>query len=83
MARNNGIEEKMMIIEADWLDDDFVAAYFSGKNEALLTALNENELPGLCNYDERWQGRRCKGSLCEVHVFCPEGAKVNRVKLEV
>lgn len=68
------------MIEADWLDDDFVTTYFYDKSKALLEALDKNEIPELCPYEERWNGRRCKGSLCEVHMFCPEGAKVNRVE---
>lgn len=82
-ARKNGIEDKMPMIEADWLDDDFVTTYFYDKNKLLLTALDRNVLPGLCPFEERWNGRRCKGSLCEVHGFCPEGAMINKIKLEV
>lgn len=78
-ARNNNVEQKMLIVEGDWLDDDLVASYFYDKSKALLEALDNDELPSLCDYDERWSGRRCKG-FCDVFMFCPEGAKVNKVE---
>lgn len=80
-AYANKIEDRILTIEAERLDNDFVTDYFYTKNKALLEALDKNELPELCNYEERWNGRRCKGSLCEVHMFCPEGAKVNKIEL--
>lgn len=80
--REYGLDNRMPLIEADFLPDDFVSEYFYRKNKALMDALNNNHMPPLCDFDERWKGRRCKGELCEVHRFCPEGAKVNKVRLE-
>lgn len=81
-AKKNGITEKIMLVEADWLDNDFVTDYFQVKNKALLSSLEKKELPELCPFEERWKGKRCVGSLCEVHAFCPEGAMINKVEYQ-
>ena len=57
-AKNNGIEDKMPMIEADWLDDDFVTTYFYDKSKALLTALDKNETHDLCPFEERYKAIR-------------------------
>ena len=80
-ARNNGIDYKMALIPIEIMDDDKVKEYFITKEYALQTALKENTLPELCPYDERWSGRRCKG-FCDVFMFCPEGAKVNKIEYQ-
>ncbi len=80
-ARNNKIDEKVMLVPVDLIDNDLVLDYFYQKTTALLTALETDTLPGLCPFEERWGRRRCKG-FCDVAEFCPEGAKVNKVKLE-
>lgn len=76
----NGIEDTIVVLPIDFLPDDEVKEYFSRKREALLTALDTNTMPGLCDYEERWKGRRCKGDLCPVHPYCPEGAQINKVE---
>ncbi len=80
--REHKLDNKMPMVEADLIDNDAVLDYFYQKNKALMDALAKQELPPLCSFDERWHGRRCAGNLCEVHMFCPEGSKINRVKLE-
>lgn len=82
-ARNNGIEEKMLVLPINRLEDNVVREYFLTKSFRLIQYVDNDIMPNLCDYEERWNGRRCKGSLCEVHMFCPEGAKVNKVELEV
>jgi hypothetical protein len=77
-ANKKGLE-KIFLMDADYLDNDYVQSYFSDKNKLLLDALEKKEFPELCPYEERWEGRRCKGSLCEVHVFCPEGRTINKL----
>lgn len=81
-AYYNKIEDTIAVIPIPFLLDDEVKEYFNRKREALLTAMDTKTLPGLCDYLERWKGRRCKGDLCPVHPFCPEGAKINKVNLE-
>ena len=73
------LDDPMPTIECERMDDDSVIDYFYQKNELLLNALKTNTLPPLCDFEERWNGRRCKGSLCEIHEFCPEGRKINRL----
>jgi len=76
----NGIEDTIVVLSVDFLPDDEVKEYFGRKREALLTALDTDTMPGLCDYEERWKGRRCKGDLCPVHPYCPEGAQINKVE---
>jgi hypothetical protein len=83
IAKKNGVDGKIILIDADWLEDDYVTTYFYDKSKVLLNALESNTMPELCDYEGRWGGRRCKGSYCDVHQFCPEGAMVNKVALEV
>ena len=78
----NNISDPMPMIKVERLEDDYVRKYFLAKDSALLSALEKRELPELCPYEERWNGRRCKG-YCDVFNFCPEGAKINKVALEV
>jgi len=78
----NKIEDTIVVLPVAFLPDDEVKEYFSQKREALLTALDTETMPELCDYKERWKGRRCKGDLCPVHPFCPEGAKINKIELK-
>lgn len=78
----NKIEDTIVVLPVEILPDKEVREYFSQKRETLLIALDTATMPELCDYNERWKGRRCKGSLCPVHPFCPEGAMLNKVRLE-
>jgi hypothetical protein len=80
-ARNNGIDFKLALLPVEILDDDFVKAYFTEKSEKLCKAIATDMMPELCDYEERWSGRRCKG-YCPVFQYCPEGAKVNKVEVK-
>jgi hypothetical protein len=79
-ARENGVTKNIYLLDVEILPDDIVQDYFITKaaalNEALKTGITE-----LCEYEERWGGRRCKG-YCPVFMFCSEGAQVNKVELE-
>jgi hypothetical protein len=79
VAKRNTIRDKILLVDADWIDNDEVTDYFFHKNNALMKALTTKTLPELCPYEERWTGRRCKGNLCEVHMFCPEGRTINKL----
>lgn len=80
-AHINKIEDPMPMIPVERLDDTVVREYFLTKSFALLSALDKRQTPELCPYEERWSGRRCRG-YCDVSNFCPEGAMINKVKLE-
>ena len=77
-AYKNGINFNIIMVNIPILDDDDVLEYFLTKSQALTMALTKQTLPELCNYQERWSGRRCK-SYCDVARFCPEGRKINKV----
>jgi hypothetical protein len=80
VAKKNGVSDKLILVDADKLDNDYVTTYFYDKNKLLMDAINNDKMPLLCDFEERWKGKRCIGSLCEVHPFCPEGAKINKVE---
>jgi len=79
-AKNNGIENKLYLISVDILPEEEVREYFTNKAKALYEAL-ETGITEICQYEDRWGGRRCKG-FCSVAHFCSEGAKINKVELE-
>ena len=78
-AYMNKINEPIQIIPIEIMDDDEVKEYFITKAYALISALKNQELPLMCPFEERWNGRRCSG-YCDVAEFCPEGRKI--LKLE-
>jgi len=82
VARKNGICERMIFMPVKILDDDFVKDYFISKEFKLKDALIKNELPELCDYQNRWGNRRCSPEFCEVVSHCPEGASMNKMPLE-
>lgn len=77
-ARNNGIDNNIYLLPVEILPDEQVKEYFLTKSYNLIQAVNNDTMPELCDYEERWKGRRCKG-YCDVYQYCPEGAKVNKV----
>ncbi len=82
VARQQKIDFRMRLIPIDKLPNEEVIEYFHKKQQTLLTALENKQLPSLCPFEERWAGRRCKPNFCPVIYGCPEGAMVAKVKLE-
>lgn len=76
-----GLPRRMPMIPVKKLDDSFVLEFFQAKEFALHSALTKGQLPEMCSYSERWSNRRCKAGYCPVVAWCPEGAKMNRIKL--
>jgi len=77
-----GLPKRMPLIPVKRLPADYVNEYFLTKDYALHKALESEEMPEWCGYEGSWNSRRCKG-YCQVYRFCPEGAQINKVKLEV
>jgi len=90
-VRDSGLKEikclklpkRMPLIPVKKLPDDFVNEYFLTKDYALKTALESGKMPEMCDFAGRWSGRRCQPQYCFVYRFCPEGAMINKVKLEI
>lgn len=78
-AIKNNVTFKMALYPVNILDNDYVLDFFFRKSQALKESIKNNTLPPLCEYNERWQGKRCKG-FCDVFIYCPEGAAINKVK---
>ena len=81
-ARNNKIDKNLYLLPVEILPDDEVRKYFTDKAYQLCHAVETDTLPVMCSYDDNWGNRRCKG-YCPVYMYCPEGAKINKVTLEV
>lgn len=79
IAKKRGIDKNIYLLPVELLDDTLVKEYFLTKAFNLCHAIETDTLPELCDYQERWEGRRCKG-YCGVYSYCPEGAKVNKVE---
>ena len=77
-ARNNGVNEKFILITVTKLDDAVVYHYFHDKKALLLKAYTEKSLPELCSYEERWGNRKCV-KFCPVVEYCPEGSKMAKI----
>lgn len=77
-----GLKRRMPMIPVDKLDDCFIAEYFMSKDYELHHALDTGIMPRMCNHIESWNNRRCR-LYCSVVAFCPEGAKIKRVPLQV
>jgi hypothetical protein len=80
-AVRNGIDFKVKLLPIRLLDNDEILFYFYDKYTALTKAIKDDILPAMCDYSERWEGRRCKVG-CDVFRFCPDGAQINKVKYE-
>jgi hypothetical protein len=74
VATTRGVKQNAYLIEVPHMDDSEVLAYFRSKRDALLTALENKQLPPPCSMDERWQGRKCQ-SYCNVAEWCDLGGK--------
>jgi hypothetical protein len=80
-AKQNGIDRNLYLLPVEILPDDYVKEYFLTKSFALINAVEQDKLPELCPYEERWGNRRCL-SYCAVNMYCPEGAKVSKLEYE-
>jgi len=78
IAKNRGVEEKIVLLDVPKLDDDEVLNFFSGRAADLLAYINKDEMPPVCTIPENWNWKRCKG-FCDVAEHCPEGRKINKL----
>ena len=72
VARSRGIERNTYMVPVKRLDDDYVKAYFEGKANQLMLALELNKYAEPCDNRECWDGRRCE-DWCEVWMYCSKG----------
>jgi hypothetical protein len=70
-----------ILIPVPLLDYKTINHYFSEKAKALLEALDnykkDKSLPEVCNFEERWEDKRC-AYYCDVAPFCPEGNSIKK-----
>ncbi len=80
ISKDRGVEDKILILDVPFIEDDVVTKYFGERSVKLLGYLNDNKLPPVCDKEENWNWKRCK--TCDVWESCPEGAKINARKLQ-
>lgn len=68
-ARSRGVMKGTYLIPIRIFADDVVDAFISKRSLELRTAMAGNEMPRICNDEESWEGRRCKG-FCPVSEAC-------------
>jgi len=70
IARERGLDKNVYMIEVPHIHDDNLVSIYQNKKEALLSALQNDELPEVCTDEERWGGNKCE-SYCPVREVCP------------
>tara|TARA_R100001443_G_scaffold52460_2_gene64156 strand:+ start:880 stop:1755 length:876 start_codon:yes stop_codon:yes gene_type:complete len=70
IARERGIDKKIYMIEVPYINDEHLLDKFEVKRDALIWALEHNELPSECTKEETWGGIKCE-SYCSVRDICP------------
>ena len=78
IGAETGITEKSYLIEINRISDHWLKKYFSIKAKMLKEAIENKELPPICNARERWQDRKCL-DYCSARENCPYA---KRLKLE-
>lgn len=73
-AKGYGVGKLIYMIRVPKVDNSEVMGFLMGKKSELLTALEDDE-PRMCNNEECWGGRRCKG-YCDVAAFCTQGQEL-------
>ena len=69
IARERGLDKNIYMIEVPYIHNDNLVSIYQNKKEALLNALQSNELPEVCTEEERWGGMKCE-SYCPVREVC-------------
>tara|TARA_R100000278_G_scaffold106463_1_gene83024 strand:+ start:562 stop:1443 length:882 start_codon:yes stop_codon:yes gene_type:complete len=74
IARERGLDRNIYMIEIPFIHNDHLIEKFSSQKDALLKALESDELPEICTKEERWRGNKCE-SYCSVREICPYNNK--------
>jgi hypothetical protein len=70
IARERGLDKKIYMIDVPYINDEHLLDKFETKRDALIWALDNNELPDKCTKEETWGGIKCE-SYCSVRDICP------------
>ena len=82
MAKGRGVTQNAYLLPVPMLPNDEVMNVFLPKRDALLTALETDELPSICSEEERWNDKKCL-EYCNVKEHCPYGAELLNEQKEV
>ncbi len=75
-SKTYGLDRQIYVIEVPMLPREEVVSFYLQKQQALLDALFDGEMPPPCNDRETWDGRRCAG-YCPVWRWCDVGVKAH------
>ncbi|NCC60003.1 MAG: hypothetical protein EOM12_03500 [Verrucomicrobiae bacterium] len=74
-SAKRGVERNIYYLEVPRLSDDAVNTFFNERKEKLLDALEKNEVPEVCSYEERWEDNKCR-KACAVWEYCDHGREI-------
>ena len=77
VARQYGLDRQIYLIPLELFPQDYVVDYYRTKQDALIHALETNEMPPPCNEHERWGGKRCE-RFCPIWEHCDVGIAAHR-----
>lgn len=69
IAEGRGLSKRAYYIDIPIVEDDVILTYFRSKRNALLSALETDTTPSLCDAKESWDGRKCE-RFCPVAEAC-------------
>ena len=81
IAAERGIDKPVYIIAINKISDHWLQRYFLHKAKLLRDAINNNTLPPVCSFRERWGNRKCLG-YCAAREHCPYAQKLTATKEE-
>jgi hypothetical protein len=80
-ARMYGLDRPIYLIQVPLYDRETVVTFYKKKQAALVHAIEFDELPEVCEPEERWDDRRCI-SFCPVKKFCDYGLNLKEKEEE-
>jgi hypothetical protein len=68
IAKNRGVMENVILVEIPRVDDQIILDHYAHL-QAEITEAFKTGTPRICNSEECWDGRKCKG-YCPVSEYC-------------
>ena len=67
----HGVKNRYYDVDVPKITDSLIENFIKNQSQVLLDALDSDTLPGECQSDECWQGKKCE-SFCSVREICAE-----------
>ena len=65
-----GVKKNIYFVDIPFVDNEIILPYFTEKRDRLVEHLASRTIPGKCNEEETWNGKKCE-KYCEVRTLCP------------